>query len=189
MDDFAAHIDTQRALPWENMTDFEHFYKTHFVKMVVLCAKIAEDQDLSAQLVQEAFFKIWEKRDSLRDVANPAAYLYQTVRNTALDYMRKMKREVTGHEIDPDAHSNEEADGKDEMILFVRNACVKLPEKCRQIFEMAYFEGLSNTEIAEYLDLSPLTIKKQKAIGVQKVREILLPVLQSLLLLLSYLPI
>ncbi|UYQ94367.1 sigma-70 family RNA polymerase sigma factor [Chitinophaga horti] len=187
MDDFAAHIDSQRGLPWENIADFEHFYKTHFVKMVVLCAKIAEDEDLSSQLVQEAFFKIWEKRGSLKEVANPAAYLYQTVRNTALDYMRKMKRERVGVDIDPEAHHHEEGDGKDEMLSFVRNASQKLPEKCRVIFEMAYFEGLSNAEIADYLDLSPLTVKKQKAIGVQKVKEILIPAMQTLLVLFSYL--
>lgn len=188
MDDFAAHTDQQRRLPWENIADFENFYRSHFVKMVVLCCKIVEDQDLSSQLVQEAFFKIWEKRASLKAVTNPSAYLYQTVRNTTLDYVRKMKREVSGREIDPEAHRLEEGDGKDEMLQSVRNASLKLPEKCRVIFEMAYFEGLSNAEIADYLDLSPLTVKKQKAIGVQKLRELLLPVLQALAIIFSSLP-
>jgi RNA polymerase sigma-70 factor (ECF subfamily) len=50
-----------------------------------------------------------------------------------------------------------------------------LPEKCREIFEMAKFEGLTYDEIAEYLQVSVKTVENQMGIALKKLREAMVP--------------
>ncbi|MBN9299527.1 MAG: sigma-70 family RNA polymerase sigma factor [Filimonas sp.] len=169
-------------LPWSNVSTFEVFYKLHFEKMVVLCSKLVDDRDTCCQVVQDAFFKLWEKRFTLDHVDNPAAYLYQTVRYTALDYGRKRKKEEEVLEAYAKYQSPETDNNAEELIAQIKKAALQLPGKCKAIFEMSFFEGFSNEEISAYLNISPLTVKKQKSIALQKIRE-LVPVAVSAVML------
>jgi RNA polymerase sigma-70 factor (ECF subfamily) len=174
---------TPQSLPWKSAAAFETFYKEHFVKMIILCGKMVDDKDLSCQLVQEAFYRIWEKRDTLDHVKNPAGYLYRTVKYTALDYLRKIRRELSSLDIDPNtiADDNDYTDN-DELLRIIRTASQELPGKCRTVFQMTHFQGFSINEIATYLDISPLTVKKQKSIAIQKLRAALLPLIKTFVL-------
>ncbi|ARS35730.1 RNA polymerase sigma-70 factor [Pontibacter actiniarum] len=172
-----------KVLPWEDLKAFESFYKEHFVKMVIFCEGITGDKDLAGQLVQEAFCKIWENRHSLQHVTTPSAYLCQTVRNTALDYIRRYRRELHDQTFSDVESERGELPLSEQLTPLVKRAAAKLPTKCRQIFEMSYLEGLSKEDIATYLDISPLTVKKQRVIALRKIREELLPLMDKLLLL------
>lgn len=141
--------------------------------MVILCSKLVDDKDTCCQVVQDAFFKLWEKRFTLDHVDNPAAYLYQTVRFTALDYGRKRKKEEEELEAYAKYHTPETDNNQEELIAQIKKAALQLPEKCKAIFEMSFFEGFSNDEISAYLNISPLTVKKQKSIALQKIREMM----------------
>lgn len=172
-----------KILPWQDLQLFEGFYKEHFVKMVIFCEGITGDKDLASQLVQEAFVKIWENRSAIQSVTNPSAYLYQTVRNTALDYIRKFRKELQGQQLTDVEAEPAELPLSEQLTPMVKRAARNLPEKCRLIFEMSYLEGMSKEDIAEYLDISPLTVKKQRVIALRKIREELLPLVNKLLLL------
>ncbi|TPE42375.1 RNA polymerase sigma-70 factor [Pontibacter mangrovi] len=178
----AEEVRQLKILPWEDLKGFEGFYKEHFVKMVIFCEGITQDKDLAGQLVQEAFCKIWENRHALLHVTAPSAYLYQTVRHTALDYIRKYRQELHTPELH-DAQEEEERTLSEQLTPMVKKAAAKLPAKCRQIFEMSYLEGYSKEDIAAYLQISPLTVKKQRVIALRKIREELLPLVEKLLLL------
>ncbi len=173
---------TPHLLPWKSTAAFELFYKEHFVKMVALCGKMVDDKDLSCQLVQEAFYRIWEKRHALDHVKNPAGYLYRTVKNTTLDYLRKIRRELSSLHIDPNTVADTRNTDTEELLHIIRQSAQHLPGKCRTIFEMAHFQGLSTPEIAAYLELSPLTVKKQKVIAIQKLKTALLPLIKTFVL-------
>lgn len=173
---------TPQLLPWKSTAAFELFYKEHFVKMVTLCGKMVDDKDLSCQLVQEAFYRIWEKRDTLDHVKNPAGYLYRTVKYTTLDYLRKIRRELSSLHIDPNTKADDHHTGKEELLHIISKTAQQLPGKCRTIFQMAHLQGFSTQEIAAYLEISPLTVKKQKTIAIQKLKTLLLPLIKSLVL-------
>lgn len=151
--------------------------------MVIFCEGITSDKDLAGQLVQEAFFKIWENRHTLTHVHNPSAYLCQTVRHTALDYIRRYRRELHSHTLLELEDERAEMTLSEQLTPMVKKAAAKLPDRCRQIFEMSYLEGLSKEDIATYLDISPLTVKKQRVIALRKIREELLPLIGKLVLL------
>jgi RNA polymerase sigma-70 factor (ECF subfamily) len=63
----------------------------------------------------------------------------------------------------------------------VRQKAADLPEKCREIFTMARFEGLTYDEIAEYLKVSKKTVENQMTIAYKKLREWLQPELKKIL--------
>jgi len=69
----------------------------------------------------------------------------------------------------------------------VYDAIEKLPEQCRQIFKLSRFEGLKNNEIAEFKGVTLNTVQKQISIALEKLREMLMPILSILLLIVSHL--
>ncbi|MEN7549470.1 RNA polymerase sigma-70 factor [Rapidithrix thailandica] len=178
----------KQELPWQDKKRFEQFYKDHFLTMVVFCEHVVKDKDLACQLVQEAFFKIWEKRTKLQEIKNPEAYLYVAVKNVALDYLRKFQHELF---VLPEEQVDEEATfpwSEDESLMpLIKKLTKQLPDKCREVFELSYFQGLTKDEIAEYLKISPETVKKQRTIALKKMRSALSPYVKSLLILISFL--
>jgi len=76
--------------------------------------------------------------------------------------------------------NTEESDDYSFFLSLLHKALEKLPEKCRQIFILNKLEGLTQKEIAEYLEISVKTVENQIAIAVSKLREELKPFLHLL---------
>ena len=77
----------------------------------------------------------------------------------------------------------EKAEIHAEKMKKVLDAMEKLPLKCRQVFKMAYFEGLKNKEIANSLDISENTVKTHKKLALKQLRINLLSTIAFLICL------
>jgi RNA polymerase sigma-70 factor, ECF subfamily len=122
------------------------------------------DQTSSENIVQDFFVKLWEKRETLEITTSLKSYMYTSVKNLSLNYI---KRE--------DFYSSEENDDfyeenqknpvelleESEINKTVHQAIYELPQKCREIFMLYRFDNLSYQEIAELQDLSINTVKTQ----------------------------
>ncbi len=101
-------------------------------------------------------------------------FLYTTVRNASLNYLRH--RKVAKQYLDyQDSCPLEEANVLDaiirsEVVDEIYEAIQSLPESCRRISRMGYLEGMKNQEIAEELGLSINTIKTHKQRALQLLR-------------------
>ena len=101
---------------------------------------------------------IWKNRNKLKDNFNLKSYLYRSVYNEFIDQYRKNRAVLTLEKkyIDALSYIVEEEDEKsiDNLMKVVKQEIEKLPPKCKQTFLLSKEEGLTNLEIAEYLNVS-----------------------------------
>ncbi|GAA4809777.1 RNA polymerase sigma-70 factor [Litoribaculum gwangyangense] len=119
---------------------------------------LLKDHELSEDVVQNIFVYIWKNRLNLKDDFSIKNYLYRAIYNECIDYYRKRKA-VTALEkkyIDALNHVVEEADENslEKLIALVKKEIENLPPKCKKTFILSKQEGLTNIEIAEYLNIS-----------------------------------
>lgn len=168
---------------------FDALFRRYYQPLCRFAGFFIEDGDDAEEAVQAAFITLWENRKEIFITRSVKAYLYQMVRNNALMLLRK---NITRKHYEQEYFQVREADVPGERLLSdeeINKLIVKglavLPEKCRMIFSLSRFDGLTYDEIAEYLDISAKTVENQMGIAFQKLREFLLPVWKKMLIILG----
>lgn len=144
------------------------------------------DLQASEEIVSDVFMRIWERKDTLDQVQNLRMYLFISVRNFSINYLKSRKAIVL-----TDFADIPEADQKPELntpyqITYARqldeqlhNALKNLPPRCRIIFSLAKEDGLKVKEIAELMQVSPKTVENQITIAFKKLAGFFLPLRQK----------
>jgi len=137
---------------------------------------MADPQDV----VQEAFIKLWARRERLSADGSVRALLYTVTRNTALDERRRYGRvERTLESVDGPGSvptPSEEAIAAD-LHRAAAEAVSQLPPKRQEVFRLAREEGLSYAEIASVMDVAPQTVANQMSLALADLRRALSPFL------------
>ena len=131
---------------------------------IVGSAEDAED------LVEDAFMRVWQDIDRGVDIGNFKAFMYRTVRNRCISFLRQSVSVADMAEV-PEVDA--EAVDTSERDAAIWKAIDALPEKCREIFLMSKRDGMSNEEIASALDISIKTVKNQMTKAFSRLREAL----------------
>ncbi|WP_308991288.1 RNA polymerase sigma-70 factor [Mariniflexile litorale] len=157
-------------------------YKVLFNKLYsLLCVfsnKYIEDLEVSKDIVQDVFIKIWEDKIEFKNESNIKSYLYTSVKNKSLDYLKSKNYKSTERfSMKEMAEIETESFFLREVVIteasgIIENAINSLPNKCAQIIRLSIRE-FTNPEIAEELNLSINTIKTQKKIAYKKLRPLL----------------
>jgi len=159
---------------------FEMLYNEHYTPLCHFAQRFVSDLDTAREIVQEVFVGIWEKRTTLPIEIPLKTYLYTSVRNKCIDYLKHLNVENEFRKkrikeiLQPGNNSfintiDHPLDGliTKELENALKDAIETLPEKCREIFELSRFKGLKYREIAEELNISIKTVETQmsRAIG------------------------
>jgi len=124
------------------------------------------DREEVKDILQELFTYIWNNKETLKFNLNLQAYLYTAVRNKILNVFKHQKIKsdyITSFEafLVNDEPTPDETLRIKELISIINAEVCALPPQMRLIFEMSRNANLSHSEIAEKLQISPLTVKKQ----------------------------
>lgn len=136
--------------------------------------KVVKDEDLAQDIVQESFVKIWKKSDSYDSTkAKLFTWLFRITRNTAIDKLRsintKSDKEI---QIDvSDVYNLGEQSIRPEFID-VKENLDKIEPKYRIVLEALFFEGMTQQEASDELDIPLGTIKSRLKIGLREMRKI-----------------
>ena len=136
--------------------------------------KVVKDEDLAQDIVQESFVKIWKKSDSYDATkAKLFTWLFRITRNTAIDKLRsintKSDKEI---QIDvSDVYNLGEQSIRPEFID-VKENLDKIEPKYRIVLEALFFEGMTQQEASDELDIPLGTIKSRLKIGLREMRKI-----------------
>ena len=154
-----------------NEVAFNEVFEIYYSRLCYFADTFLHDFDLSRSVSQQVFVDLWIKRDKLK-VVSLQSYLYQSVRNSALDVLKRKKVEMRYLQSLGDIET-EEITGlieDAELADRINKAIQKLPEKCRRIFIMCRFEELKYSEIAAQLGISVKTVEMQISIALKKLR-------------------
>jgi RNA polymerase sigma-70 factor, ECF subfamily len=145
---------------------FERLFKTHFKSLYAYALTIVKNEMVAEEMVQNVFFKIWEKKAGLNLQTPALAYLYKSVYHESLNYLKHQKVKVAyqSHTAYQLKNQTDQASKKvllSELEQQINKALSELPEQCRTIFQMSRFEELKYQEIADQLGLSIKTVENQ----------------------------
>jgi RNA polymerase sigma factor (sigma-70 family) len=132
-----------------------------------LAVRIVRDRELAADVVQDAFLAVW-RRASTFDArrGQPSTWILTLTHHKAVDLVRREHRRRT-EPIDSRAEGADPGPAVEERAWSgmtrerVRDALARLPDPHREVLELAYFAGYSQSELAERLALPLGTVKSR----------------------------
>lgn len=164
-------------------TFIEQMYQDNHEGFLRFLMQKTHNRDDAHDVLQEAFQKLM-KRDGLREMENPRAYLYRTATNIIIDRQRKGQhhlryiREVTSG-VEVGSASLTDAIPPDRQVAarqeldMIYRALEALPEKCRRTFLMHREQNMKYGEIAEILSISVSMVEKYMIMALKYLRRAL----------------
>lgn len=165
---------------------FEIIFKSYFPILCTYAQKYVHDLDTAKEVVHNVFIHLWKIRDTVNTEKPLKSYLYTSVRNRCLNYIRDDKK--FNHEIQPDNPGveplTEPADylAETELAEKINQAIDSLPKRCREIFIMNRFDEIKYHEIATKLNISIKTVETQMSKALKLLRNKLIHYLSILFL-------
>ena len=150
-----------------NVSAFNELYDALY-KLVYYNALKIVDNLAAEEITASAFVTLWQKKESFSSLKDVKGFLMVVSRNAALNKVRTVRPSLQLVGVDDLSFEGlqHEADYITEIefeaIQRIVLAMNQLPEQQRNVVNLAFFEGLSNTEIATRLNLSLRTIKNHK---------------------------
>lgn len=184
-----SHTDQISFIKNGNEAAFEKVFKMYFKNLHAFAYTFMKDDIIAEEIVQNVFFKIWEKKDQLQIDDSLKAYLYRAVHNESLNHLKhlKIKNSFQLQYSDPMEPSDQDASSQmiaTELENDIQKAINELPQQCRTIFQMSRFEQLKYQQIADHLNISIKTVENQMGKALRILRSKLVEYLPFLLHLL-----
>lgn len=184
-----SELSVETVCRWDE-SSMSLLYDHYYGALVAYAGQFVDD-DAAEDIVQDIFSTMWERRPDFASVAALKTYLYNSVRNNALNHIRHrdVHRAYMAH---VNTHADEfrladdgsETFNTEEVYRQLFMAIDSLPARQREIFLLG-MDGKKNMEIAAMLNISAETVKVQKRRAVMTLRKSLSPEALCLLLALS----
>jgi RNA polymerase sigma-70 factor (ECF subfamily) len=160
---------------------FSRFYDQHASLVYSLIMRIVRAPADAADVLQEVFWEAWQSAGSYDPLrGSPEAWIVTRARSRAIDRVRSIRRrtETFVAPLDEGLAPSQEAPGRDVPgavadRMVVAAALARLPEAQREVITLAYYEGLTQTEIAERLKQPLGTVKTRMRLGLERLREVM----------------
>ncbi len=154
---------------------FKEKYIPYHQKLYRVAYRLLEDACDAEDVVQEAYIKLWNKRDELMQVENSEAYCVILLRNLCLDFLRAKKKHLFQSTEDTVISDNlvlsDEIETVDE-IKHIETIIDLLPEQQRKIIKLRHFDDYSNEEIEEIMGLTSVNVRVLMSRARKKVKEL-----------------
>jgi RNA polymerase sigma-70 factor (ECF subfamily) len=157
---------------------FSRFYDLAAPMAFGLIRRVLREPEAAAEVLQEVFWQIWQEApqyDPKR--GSPEAWLVMRAKTRAIDRLRSMRRRDRTFvaPVDEAIARAEGAQAENPAVVaedrgLVRTALAQLPEPQRRVIELAFFEGLTQSEIATRLGEPLGTVKTRARLGLERPR-------------------
>ncbi len=159
---------------------FSLFYDAHAGLAFGLIRRIVRQQQAAEEVLQEVFWQVWREAASYDPGrGSPEAWLLMRARSRAIDRLRSIRRreETFVTPVDEGMARGEDQRAEHQATMaedrgLVQGALAQLPEAQRRVIELAFFEGLTQSEIAGRLGEPIGTVKTRVRLGLERLRSI-----------------
>lgn len=159
---------------------FRQLYDGFASLIFTLAMRMLRTRPDAEDLLQEVFAQVWRQAANYRaERGSPEAWMINIARSRAIDKIRSMRRMDKSFVLTDDparAESSENVEfsaAESETRVTMNSALASLPEAQRKVLELAYFDGLTQSEIAERLAEPLGTVKTRIRSGLQRLKNIL----------------
>ncbi len=159
---------------------FARFYDLHAALVHTFALRILRERSEAEEVAQDVFVQVWRQAEGYsRDRGTPEAWLITLTRSRGIDKLRsrrrrdEMVRPADDRDRLPEPVAPESASGPAEARATLGGALGDLPPAQRSVLELAYFDGLTQTEIAARLNEPLGTVKTRMRTGLERLRGIL----------------
>jgi RNA polymerase sigma-70 factor, ECF subfamily len=162
---------------------FDLVFKKYYSGLCTFANDYLRSLDIAQEIVQEVFLYLWENRGRLQIQISLKAYLYRSVYNRCMNYIRD-NTSLSYKKINIDQLKNQsdllfieipdtifDTSFSDQIEQELEQTIEGLPEQCKMIFRLSRYENLSYPEIAHHLDISLSTVKTQMSRAMNKLHE------------------
>lgn len=188
-------MEENGQIHWEQISQsnkqaFETLFRSYYSLLCRYAKSLLNDLDEAEEVVQNTFYSIWNKRESLEIKGSLKAYLYKAVHNDCLNKLKHLKvRNMYAEEYKHTMGKAYEDSGKllqaKELRQKIDDALATLPEQCGRVFKLSRFEELKYAEIAEHLNISVKTVEIHMSKALKLMREQLKDYLPTLIWLMA----
>lgn len=156
--------DGMKSFSLIDLKSFESIFREYYRMLCSYAYRFVNDSDTAEEIVQELFFRLWEKRSELQITSSMKSYLFSAVHNRCLKFIEHRNVEAKyknyyllhGSEID---NGQQHSSNVKELQGIIERTLDSLPERCSRIFRLNRFEGLKYNEIAIKLSISVKTVE------------------------------
>lgn len=164
-----------RCREGDSLAQFD-IYKFYYKAMFNTCLRIVNDATEAEDIMQESFFKAFEKINTYRNEVSFGAWLKRIVVNTSLDFLKKRKfsliplEEAYGVKDDDTMNHN---DFEPDSVEQLRRAINMLPDGFKLVINLVLIEGYTHEEVAEIMGINASTSRSQLSRAKQRLIDIL----------------
>lgn len=157
-------MDDNRPIDLSQARLFKVEYESHFSALKYFALRYIEDEEVVCDLLQDLWIKLWEKSETFENELVFKTYLYRSVRNNCLTYIRDTRRQearMADYQVEETEEAFVHQMIEAEVYALINEVFEELPEASRQVY-LRSLDGKSHKEIAEELNIAINTIKKHK---------------------------
>ena len=174
----AAHLIRQVAN--QERDAFSQLYDRFSTLVFTLALRMLRARSDAEDLLQEVFVQVWRQAQNYSaERGSPEAWIVNIARSRAIDKIRSIRRMEKSFVLTDDPARAESSDNVESSVaesearMAMNSALANLPETQRKVLELAYFGGLTQTEIATRLAEPLGTVKTRMRSAIQRLREML----------------
>ena len=173
-----------RRLIEQDQTALSELYQQFGGLVYSIALRVVQNSSLAEEVTQDTFLKVWHQPTTWDPNRGKfVSWLLTITRYTAIDRLRMEQRRPLQNAVELDdlrigKHGlMDDPAWQDGRLL--RSLLERLPEEQIQVIELAYFQGMSHSEMAEYLHLPLGTVKTRVRLGLQKLKVLWVEVMEN----------
>jgi len=166
--------DVQHIVEIKDIESLEYLFDTYYRKLCLYAVSIVDSFPAAEDIVQETFIKLWNNKSRLSNTGSIKAYIYAAVRNNSIQYIKdncRYQYEILDDYVDSIENIEFTEDDIEEKRRQIFIEISKLPDRCREVFELVVLSNMTYKEAAEELGIAPSSVKTQLSIAMKRLRE------------------
>jgi RNA polymerase sigma-19 factor, ECF subfamily len=140
---------------------FDEVYRRYWEVLVKTAYNVTQEKEVCHDCVQEIFVSLWAKRRHV-EIRDLSRYLFRAVRLKVFEHLRNgniAQKHLDRMSFIISSNNIEQITNRNELKMELDLSLSKLPERCKEVFELSRFEHLSHAEISNQLNISAKTVE------------------------------
>ena len=161
-----------------NVEVYKHLFELYYRELYFFSRKFLENREVAEEVVQDVFIALWENRDVLIIKKSIKSYLFTSVKNRSINYLKSKINNINFVNIDSADSENhilitDQPLELEELDNLIHKAVLSLPPRCKEMFHLSRNSEMTYQEIADVLGVSKETVKFQISEAIKKIKTFL----------------